>query len=98
MAGLVAAHELRELGHDPLILEAQNRPGGRVHTLRCFADDLYAEAGAVRVPRPPDPTPGGGAKVGLQLRPFVMGNPKGLVCGGGGGGAPPPAAPPSPAP
>src|SRR5689334_19412452 len=83
MAGLAAAHELLELGHDPLILEAQNRPGGRVHTLRCFTDDLYAEAGAMRIPRSHDLTLASCAKFGLQLRPFVMDNPKGLVCIGG---------------
>ena len=51
MAGLVAAHELTELGHDVTILEARMRPGGRVHTLRePFSDGLYAEAGAARIP------------------------------------------------
>src|SRR3954447_12832607 len=79
MAGLVAAHELRELGHDPLILEAQNRPGGRVHTLRSFTDDLYAEAGAMRIPRSHHLTLEWCARFGLTLRPFVMDNPKGLV-------------------
>ena len=41
----------RGQGHDPLILEAQNRVGGRVYTLRNFAPGLYAEAGAMRIPR-----------------------------------------------
>lgn len=51
MAGLVAAYELFKLGHDVTILEARTRPGGRVHTLRePFADGLYAEAGAARIP------------------------------------------------
>ena len=50
MAGL-AAYELSKLGHDVTILEARMRPGGRVHTLRePFADGLYAEAGAARIP------------------------------------------------
>jgi monoamine oxidase len=83
IAGLVAAHELRELGHDPLILEAQNRPGGRIHTLRCFTDDLYAEAGAMRIPRSHHLTLEWCARFGLTLRPFVMDNPKGLVYVGG---------------
>ena len=34
VAGLVAAHELKRAGHEPLILEGQHRVGGRVHTLR----------------------------------------------------------------
>jgi monoamine oxidase len=51
MAGLVAAYELTQLGHDITILEARTRPGGRVHTLRePFSDGLYAEAGAARIP------------------------------------------------
>lgn len=51
MAGLVAAYELTQLGHAVTVLEARTRPGGRVHTLRePFADGLYAEAGAARIP------------------------------------------------
>jgi len=52
MAGLVAASELLRAGHDPIILEAQQRVGGRVQTLRePFTSGLYAEAGAMRVPQ-----------------------------------------------
>lgn len=48
LAGLAAAWELSEVGHDVTVLEARTRPGGRVHTLRDpFADGLHAEAGAV---------------------------------------------------
>jgi monoamine oxidase len=51
LSGLSAAYELTQLGHDVTILEARARPGGRVHTLRePFADGLYAEAGAARIP------------------------------------------------
>jgi monoamine oxidase len=51
MAGLVAAYELRKLGHDVTILEAQRRPGGRVFTLRDpWSDGLYVEVGAARIP------------------------------------------------
>jgi len=83
MAGLVAAFELARQGHDPLILEAQNRVGGRVYTLRTFAPGLYAEAGAMRIPRVHDLTLKYVNLFGLELRPFMMGNPKGLAYIGG---------------
>lgn len=48
LAGLTAAYELVNWGHDVTVLEAQTRPGGRVLTLRSpFADGLFAEAGAI---------------------------------------------------
>ncbi len=51
LAGLSAAFELTRAGHDVIVFEAQSRPGGRVRTLRApFADGLYAEAGATRIP------------------------------------------------
>jgi monoamine oxidase len=83
MAGLVAGYELARAGHEPLLLEAQNRVGGRVYTLRSFAPGLYAEAGAMRIPRAHDLTLGYCEHFGLEMRPFVMGNPKGLVHVGG---------------
>jgi monoamine oxidase len=84
MAGLVAAYELRRAGHDPLVLEAQGRVGGRVYTLRApFAPGLYAEAGAMRIPRSHSLTLEYCSKFDLPMRPFVMGNPRGLVHIGG---------------
>jgi monoamine oxidase len=51
LAGLSAAYQLTQAGHDVTILEARTRAGGRVHTLRePFADGLHAEAGAMFIP------------------------------------------------
>ena len=79
IAGLVAAYELERAGHEPVVLEANQRVGGRVYTLRGFAPGLYGEAGAMRIPRVHDLTLGYCERFGLELRPFVMGNPKALV-------------------
>jgi len=47
LAGLAAAYELVQAGHEVTVFEARDRPGGRVLTLRNgFADGQYAEAGA----------------------------------------------------
>ncbi len=47
LAGLAAAWELNSAGHKVTVLEARDRPGGRVSTLRePFAKGLYAEEGA----------------------------------------------------
>ncbi len=83
IAGLVAAFELKRQGHEPLILEAQYRVGGRVQTLRTFAPGLYGEAGAMRIPRVHDLTLAYCRLFGLAMRPFVMGNPRTLVHIGG---------------
>lgn len=84
LAGLVAAFELRRQGHEPIVLEAQHRVGGRIYTLRApFAPGLYAEAGGMRIPRTHDLTLEYCRLFGLELRPFVMGNPRGIVYIGG---------------
>ncbi len=46
LAGLTTGYELMQAGHDVTILEARNRAGGRVFTVREFADGLHAECGA----------------------------------------------------
>lgn len=57
MAGMVSASILRETGHNVTIVEANTRIGGRVKTFRNSPDkkywedeNLYAEAGAMRLP------------------------------------------------
>src|SRR5262249_12684908 len=57
LAGLSAAYELTQSGHNVTVLEAQLRPGGRVLTLRApFSDGLYAEVGAMHIPETHDLT------------------------------------------
>jgi monoamine oxidase len=71
LAGLSAGYELTQSGHDVTILEAQTRPGGRVHTLRDpFAEGLHAEAGATRIPDHHQFTLKYAELFGLALEPF----------------------------
>ena len=71
MSGLVAGYELTRAGHDVIILEARDRVGGRVLTLRePFSDGHFAEAGAARIPPDHDLTLGYADHFGLTLVPF----------------------------
>jgi monoamine oxidase len=80
MAGLVAGYELLKAGHDPIILEARHRVGGRVYTVRDpFADGLHGEAGAMRLPLGHKLTMAYVEKFNLETFPFTMGNPKAYV-------------------
>ena len=45
MAGLAAAYDLHRAGWQVTVLEACERVGGRVHTMRSFSNGLVAEAG-----------------------------------------------------
>ena len=45
LAGLSGADELHRAGWKATVLEARDRVGGRVHSLRCFSDGLVAEGG-----------------------------------------------------
>ncbi|MCC7162002.1 MAG: flavin monoamine oxidase family protein [Anaerolineae bacterium] len=84
IAGLVAAYELLKAGHTPIILEAQNRLGGRILTLRePFTQGLHAEAGAMRIPKSHDLTLHYINHLGLETLPFTMGNPNAYVYIGG---------------
>jgi monoamine oxidase len=78
MAGLVAASALLRAGHDPQIIEAQQRVGGRIYTLRePFAPGLYSEAGAMRIPRSHKLTLAYVERFGLPTVDFTMNNPEG---------------------
>ncbi|WP_089964734.1 flavin monoamine oxidase family protein [Lihuaxuella thermophila] len=51
ISGLVAASLLKDAGHKVVILEASERIGGRIYTLRSpFVDGQYLDAGAMRIP------------------------------------------------
>lgn len=77
MAGLTAAYELQRAGHDVVVLEAQQRVGGRVYTVRDpFTHGLYGEFGAMRIPRTHTLTMAYIDKFKVKTSPFTMGNPK----------------------
>ncbi|MCB0876157.1 MAG: FAD-dependent oxidoreductase [Solirubrobacterales bacterium] len=46
LAGLTAGYELGRKGFDVQLVEARDRLGGRVHTVRSFTSDQHGEAGA----------------------------------------------------
>jgi monoamine oxidase len=55
LSGLAVAHGLSKLGREVLVLEADDRPGGRILTLRKpFSNGLFVEAGAKHVVGDPD--------------------------------------------
>ena len=84
VAGLVAGYELKRAGHNPVILEGQQRVGGRVYTLRQpFTEGLYAEVGAMRIPRAHVLTLEYIAKFDLKTNDFTMDNPNAYYYIGG---------------
>lgn len=55
LAGLAAARDFAARGYDVKVLEASDRPGGRILTLRSpWHDGLFVEAGAMHVVGDPD--------------------------------------------
>jgi monoamine oxidase len=71
LAGLSAAYELTQAGHDAVVLEARTHPGGRVRTLRDpFPEGLHVEAGAARIPNHHHFTRQYVELFGLTLEPF----------------------------
>lgn len=71
ISGLVAAYELFRTGHEVTVLEARDRVGGRVLTIRSpFAPGHAAEAGAARIPPEHDLTLRYAGHFGLELDRF----------------------------
>src|SRR5712671_2535583 len=72
LAGLSAAHRLREAGKRVIVIEARPLPGGRVRTLRGYFDDgIYAELGAARVAESHEYVLNWVNDLGLSLTPFA---------------------------
>jgi monoamine oxidase len=73
LAGLSAAYLLEQRGHKVTVLEASDRAGGRVLTLRDgFSPGLHADAGAAFVPGYHTYTVGYALAFGLRLVPLVV--------------------------
>ena len=89
MAGLVAAYELRRAGWDVTVLEARDRIGGRVWTVRggdrivqtgrpdqlcSFDEGLYFNAGAARIPHVHHTILGYARRLGVPIEVMVNSN------------------------
>ncbi len=89
IAGLVSAFELQGAGYDVTVLEARDRIGGRVWTIRGgdrveqvgrpvqqaqFDEGLYFNAGAARIPSTHRAILGYARRLGVRLEPFVNQN------------------------
>ena len=74
LAGLGAAYNLIQHGYEVTVLEAQDRPGGRVLTVReGFHRGGHAEMGAIRIPESHEYTLKYVKEFGLELTPYDTG-------------------------
>jgi monoamine oxidase len=84
LAGLVAAHRLREAGRRVILLEARSVAGGRVRTVRHPSDRTrYGEAGAARIADNHERVRYWADRMGLTLEPFAPGGTSPLLVMGG---------------
>ncbi|WP_221564921.1 flavin monoamine oxidase family protein [Alkalihalobacillus sp. TS-13] len=84
MSGLVAGSLLKQAGHTVKIIEARNRIGGRVYTIRKpFTDGNYFEAGAMRIPNTHFLVFEYIKKFGLEINPFINSTPNDLIYANG---------------
>lgn len=84
LAGLVGASLLKEAGHKVTILEANDRIGGRVYTVRSpFSNGLYFNAGPMRVPDVHTLTLAYIQKFGLATNRFINRTPFDVIYANG---------------
>lgn len=84
LAGLVGASLLKEAGHKVTILEANNRIGGRVYTVRSpFNNGLYFNAGPMRIPDVHTLTLAYIQKFGLSTNRFINRTPSDIIYANG---------------
>ena len=80
LAGLVGASLLKEAGHRVTIIEANDRIGGRVHTIRDpFGSGLYFNAGPMRIPDTHFLTMGYIQKFKLPVNFFINRTPSDII-------------------
>ncbi|WP_440603683.1 flavin monoamine oxidase family protein [Bacillus sp. GB_SG_008] len=84
LAGLVGASLLKEAGHKVTILEANDRIGGRVYTVRSpFNNGLYFNAGSMRIPDVHTLTSAYIQKFGLSTNRFINRTPLDIIYANG---------------
>ncbi|XKF67554.1 flavin monoamine oxidase family protein [Virgibacillus necropolis] len=84
MSGLVAGSLLKQAGHNVKIIEARERVGGRIYTIRTpFTKGHYMEAGAMRIPNTHYLVMEYIKKFGLNVNPFINSSPNDLMYANG---------------